>query len=315
MQDRFEDYRTFISVVQARSFAAAARRLGLAKSAVSRRIQELEERLGATLFNRTTRAVSLTDLGREFYERAIRLLADVEEAESVARRGALESIGSLRISGPMSFGVLHLAPILCHFMDRNPRLTVELMLEDRHVDLVAEGFDLAIRIGELSDSTLKARRIADIRRVVCASPAYLKRYGTPKQPSDLAHHRGIGYLSTTERRFWSFVRPDTGERATVEVPSPLQLNNGDAMREAAIAGYGVAALPTFIVHRAIASGDLVPLLLPFEKESLGLYTVYPPQRTPPAKVRAFVDFMIEQFGDRPYWDRDVFGPAASPVTT
>ncbi len=310
MQDRFEDLRTFVAVVQARSLASAARRLNVAKSAVSRRVQELENRLGAQLLNRTTRTLSLTEAGRQFFERATALLADLEEAENIATSATREVVGKLRISAPMTFGAMHMAPVICHFMEKNPRLSVEMILDDRRVDLVADGYDLAVRIAQLEDSNLAARRIAPIRRTVCASPRYLRRYGTPKQPADLIHHRGISYTNVDERRYWHFVHPQTGEEQFIDVRSPLKLNNGDAMREAAIAGYGLTALPTFITHQAIAAAQLVPLLLPYELPAINMYAVFPSGRNTPGKVRAFVDFMVDRFGDSPYWDRDVFGDAA-----
>lgn len=307
MPDRFEDLRTYVAIVQTRSVAAAARRLGLAKSAVSRRLQELESRLGAQLLNRTTRTLRPTEAGQEFYNRALALLAELEEAEAAATQSTVDPAGQLRISAPMSFGALHLAPILCHYMQANPRLEVELVLDDRKVDLIGEGFDLAIRIAHLEDSNLAARRIAQIRRAACASPEYLQRHGTPKEPRDLSRHRGIAYVNSVDRNFWRFVNANTLEEQTADVVSPLRLNNGDAMREAAIAGYGVTCLPAFVIHNAVATGRLVPLLSPFEKPLINMYAVYPARRNAPAKVRTFVEFMLERFGDHPYWDRDVFG--------
>ena len=304
MHDRFEDLRTFVIVVQSRSLAAASRRIGVAKSAVTRRIQELETRLGAQLLNRTTRTFGLTEAGHDFFQRATSLLADLEEAEAIAARATVDPAGRLRVSAPMSFGAMHLAPILSKFMLAHPRLTVELHLDDRVVDVVGEGFDLVIRIGTLENSTLAARRIADVRRVACASPAYLKERGTPKEPKDLVAHRGIAYLNVEDRKFWRFVNTKTDEEQIVSVPSLLKLNNGDAMREAAIAGYGIAALPTFIIHRAVVAGHLKCILKPFERPRIGMYAVYPTRRNAPAKVRTFVDFIVAQFGNSPYWDRD-----------
>ncbi len=175
------------------------------------------------------------------------------------------------------------------------------------VDLVGEGFDLAVRIGDLQDSSLAARRLGSIRRVACASPAYLRRYGVPKEPKDLAHHRGIAYSNVDDRQFWRFLNPQNEKEVTVNVHSRLHLNTGDALREAALAGCGVTVLPTFIIHRSVAAGELVPLLLPFEQPPTSMHVVYPSKRNVAAKVRAFVDFMTTKFAPQPYWDRDVFG--------
>jgi DNA-binding transcriptional LysR family regulator len=311
MQDRFEDLRTFVTVVQSRSFASAARRLGVVKSAVSRRVQELEERLGSHLINRSTRTLSLTETGRAFFEKAVGVLAGLEEAEGVAANGAVEPVGTLRILGPTAFGRVHLVPIICSFMEQHSRLTVELSLSDEFVDLVAEGFDMAVRIGELKDSTLAARRLGDIRRVACASPAYLNRFGTPREPKDLAHHRGLQYSLVEEKSYWRFVDPRTRKEQIVSVSSRLLLNNGDALCSAAIAGAGIAVLPTFIIHKAVVDGALVPVMLPYEKVPTSIHVVYPSRRLMPAKVRAFVDYLAEKCAPYPYWDRDVFGSEKS----
>lgn len=307
MQDRFEDLRTFVAVVQSRSFAAAARRLGVVKSAVSRRVQELEERLGAHLINRSTRTLSLTDSGRIFFEKATAVLVSLEEAEGLASHGATEPVGSLRILAPSSFGRLHLVPMVCGFLEQHHRLSVELSLSDEIVDLVSEGFDMAVRIGELQDSDLSARSLGAIRRVACASPAYIARWGAPKQPRELSIHRGISYTNVDEKKFWRFVDPRTGEQQSVSVNSRLRVNTGDALLEAALAGAGITVLPTFIAHKSVVAGDLVPVMLPYEKVSTELHVVYPSRNLVPAKVKAFVDFLATKCAPNPYWDRDVFG--------
>lgn len=309
MQDRFEDLRTFVTVVQSRSFAAAARRLGVVKSAVSRRVQELEERLGAHLINRSTRNLSLTDTGRMFFEKATELLAGLEEAEWAASLGANETVGSLRIIAPSSFGRLHLVSMVCSFMEQHPRLSVELSLSDEFVDLVSEGFDMAVRIGELQDSNLSARSLTPIRRVACASPAYIARFGAPKQPSDLASHRGICSTIVDQRKFWRFVDPRTGKEQSVDVHARLQLNDGDALREAALAGAGITVLPTFIVHKSVVAGELVPVMLPYEKVPTELHVVFPSRKLIPAKVKVFADYLAAKCAPHPYWDRAVFGSA------
>lgn len=311
MQDRFEDLRTFVAVVQSRSFAIAARRLGVVKSAVSRRIQELEERLGVHLINRSTRNLSLTDTGRAFFEKATALLAGLEEAEGLASHGAIEPVGSLRILAPSSFGRLHLVPMVCSFLEQHSRLSIELSMSDDFVDLMSEGFDMAVRIGELRDSNLSARSLGAIRRVACASPGYIARFGAPKQPAELAHHRGIQYTNVDEKKFWRFVDPRTGKEQSVSAHSRLQMNTADALCEAALAGAGITVLPTFIVHKRVVAGDLVPVMLPFEKVPTELHVVFPSRKLVPAKVKAFADFLAAKCRPLPYWDRDVFGPALS----
>lgn len=307
MQDRFEDLRTFVAVVQNRSFAAAARRLGVVKSAVSRRVQELEERLGAHLINRSTRSLSLTDSGRIFFESATALLAGLEEAEGLAAHGASQPVGNLRIIAPTSFGRLHLVPMVCSFMEEHPRLSIELSLSDEFVDLVSEGFDMAIRIGELQDSNLSARSLGAIRRVAIASPAYIARFGAPKKPSDLMSHRCISYTNVDDKKFWRFVDPRIGKEQSVDVNSRLRMNDGDALCEAARAGAGITVLPTFIVHKSVVAGELVPVMLPYEKVPTELHAIYPSRKLVPAKVKAFVNFVASKCAPYPYWDRDVFG--------
>lgn len=303
MENRFEDIRTFIAVVQGKNFATAAARLNLANSAVSRRIRELEDRLGVQLFNRTTRVVKLTNIGNEFYERCLRILEDLDEAEQVAAQGVAELKGKLRVSAPTSFGTLHLMPIIAQFMQQHRGLTVELELDERIVDLVNDGFDVALRISRQLDPSLIARRIAPIRHIACASPAYLKRTVIPKVPADLVHHSGLAYSNVDDRIYWQFHDPKNNAPVSIDVPCVFRANNGDVLCEAAIAGLGIAALPTFIISEAIVSGKLVPLLEKYQPPPVYMYTVFPTRRHLAAKVRAFVDFMVERLkSDTPYWD-------------
>lgn len=310
MQDRFEDLRTFVTLARSRSFAAASRQLGVAKSAVSRRIQELEGRLNTRLINRSTRALSLTEAGRVFFDQASELLVRLEEAEALASKAGAEPTGTLRILAPSSFGHMHLMPIVTSFLERYGRVAVEVALRDGTDDLLAAGFDMAVRIGELPDSSLAARRLGPIRKVACASPAYLRRFGTPREPKDLLKHRGIGYAEVTERDYWRFLDPRSGKEQSVQVPTRLVLDTADAIRAATIAGYGVAALPVFAIHKNVVAGELVPLMLPFEKAPGSLHVVFPSRKLVPAKVRAFVDHMAERCTPTPPWDRDVFGSAS-----
>jgi DNA-binding transcriptional LysR family regulator len=298
MSDRFEDIRTFVAVVQARGFAQAGKRLGLAKSAISRRVSDLEERLGTRLLHRTTRQVSPTAAGVEYYERGVRLLAELQETEDIVSSGSNEPTGSLRISAPVSFGSHCLGPIIPEFMGRFPRVQVELELEDRLIDLVASGFDVAVRASRLKDSSLIARKIVPIRHVICASPDYLRRRGRPKLPVDLSNHTTLRYSLADDS--WEFAKS-----GALSPPSMLRCNNGDTLREAAVAGGGLVYLPTFIVHEAVADGRLEVCLSGFEKDPIALYAVYPSTRHLSAKIRVFIDFLVEKLGAEPFWDKAI----------
>jgi len=235
------------------------------------------------------------------------VLAHLDEAESLASKGAAEPAGTLQVSGPMSFGILHLASVIGEFMSLHPKLTVELNLNDHVVDLIEDGFDTAVWISRLKASNLIARRTAPIRFAAVGAPAYFKRYGIPGRPDELAHHRGLAYTNKDDRLYWQFRYPRDGTIMSADVPSALRVNNGDALRAAAIAGYGIAILPTFIVHQAVARKELRVVLHEYEHAPLSMYAVFPSRRNLPAKVRVFIDFLVARF-DAPYWDRDVFDP-------
>jgi DNA-binding transcriptional LysR family regulator len=299
----FDDMTVFVRAVEAESFSGAARRMGLAKSVVSRRIGSLEGRLGTSLFHRTTRRLSLTETGQAYYERARRILADVVEAEEVARRLQSELRGTLKVAAPMSFGLLHLSPAVAEFLVAHPQLEIDLDLNDRRVDLVGEGHDLAIRIGKLADSSLIARRLAPCRHVVCASPAYLQVRGEPRSPEQLEddRHDCLVYSNRAISDEWRF--RIKGEWRSVRVRATrLGVNNGDVLRDAAIAGIGLVALPTFVVSEALRRGELKAVLGDFELDDLAIHAVWSPNRALSAKVRAFVDFLGDRFGGTPYWD-------------
>ena len=299
--DRFEDMRCFVQVVDQGSVTGAARAMRLAPSAVSRRVKELEARLGTQLLIRTTRRMSLTEAGRTFHERCRRILADLDDAETEAsdRHAALG--GTLRLAAPATFGVAHLAPILVDFMRAHPDLTVDADFSDRHVDLVAEGFELAVRIGALRDSSLIARKIADVADVVCAAPALLERHGRPAHPEDLGDWPALCYTGTDRPDIWRWRAPD-GTAGTIQLNVRMRANNGSVLRQAAIAGMGVVRGPSFIVHDAIERGELVPLLTDHRWSELAIYTIYPPTRHLSARARAFIDFVRERIGPRPYWE-------------
>lgn len=292
----------FAQVVDSRSFSAAAVRLGLSKSAVSKQIAKLEDRLGARLLNRTTRTLSPTDAGQDFYERCLRVVREVEEAERAITHLSAEPRGLLRLSAPASFGREYLAPLVPEMLARWPELRIEALFEDRFVDVVAEGFDLVIRITRLQDSSLVARRIASCRRVVCAAPSYLERHGVPRTPAELLQHDCILYSYATDQNEWEFVGPD-GRLETVRVDGRLRANNAEVTLAALLAGAGLALSPDFIVGPDIAAGRLVPLLTDYENPFGAIYAVWPHNRNLAPKVRAVVDFLVERFATEPIWER------------
>lgn len=300
---RFADIQAFVSVVESGSFTAAADRLDTDKSAISRRVSSLEEHLGVQLMRRTTRSLNLTDSGRSFYERAARILADLEEAESAVAQEHGELSGRLRVALPLSFGVLHMGPPIDAFGQRHPRVEFDLDLNDRQVDLLQENIDVAVRIGELSDSSLIAKRLFRARIVVCASPGYLAENGTPATPDELRDHRCLVYSNLRDPGHWPWLDADgVVQRARVNVA--MQANNGNLLSIAASDGLGIVMQPAFIAHAAIKAGDLVPILGEYAWPEPTAYAVYPPARHLSHRVRAFIDFLADYFAATPYWDRD-----------
>lgn len=297
----------FIKVVDCRSFTAAAERLGVSKSVISRRLGELENRLGVRLVNRTTRSLSLTDIGQAYYSRCARVLADLDEAERTITdlHGSLR--GPMRINGPVSFGRLHLGPAVAAFLHQNPDITIDLDLNDRFVDLVEEGYDLAVRIGRLKDSSLIARRLAPNRLVFCASPDYLARHGVPEKPEHLGHHACLLYTNLPMPEIWPFQDRD-GSLRSLRVEGRLRTNNGDLICRAAEAGLGVAILPSFLAGEALSAGRLQAILDPWADTSTAVHAVYPHNRHLSPKIRAFVDFLAARFGPVPYWDAGLAEP-------
>jgi DNA-binding transcriptional LysR family regulator len=299
--DRFSAPTTFIGVADAGSITGAAERLNVAKSAVSRRLSDLEQHLGVQLFNRSTRHLSLTASGETFYQRASRLLADLEEAEEEISRAHGQLNGKLRIAAPLSFGIMHLQPAVADFMAQHPDVEFDLVLDDRENDLIGEGFDLGVRLSQLPDSTLMARKLAPIRSAAVASPEYLAKRGTPEHPADLARHDSLIYSNVPESRVWGYTDAK-GIWQPVRSRRRLRVNNGDFLRDAAISGAGIVIEPTFILSNAIADGQLVPILTDFNWPEVAAYAVYPPTRHLSARVRTFIDFLVERFAGEPYWD-------------
>src|SRR5262245_2172050 len=290
----------FTRVVALGSHAEAARALGLTRSAVSKAVMELEQLLGARLLDRTTRRVSPTEAGRTFYERCVDILASIDEAELAVSRLHDEPKGVLKVNGPMSFGALYLGDAVADFMARFNGLKVELSLNDRLVDPIEEGFDVTVRIGELADSSLIARKLAPARRVLVAAPAYLARAGEPREPADLARHRCLNFGHTTTLQRWQLTHD--GETISVPIASALCSNNGDVLAAAARRGQGITLLPTFLVGPDIAAGRLRVVMSEYPPAELGIYALYAPNRYLAAKTRVLIDFLAECFGDRPAWD-------------
>lgn len=312
MRDVVNSMAVFSKVVQAGSLSAAARELGVSTAVVSRTLAALEAHLGVRLINRTTRSLHLTDEGATYYETSQRILAEIDEADAAVTSRRVEPQGVLKVALPASFGNQHIAPLIPRFALRYPKVELALSLSDRSINLIEEGFDLAVRIAELKDSSLAARKLAPNRRVVCASPAYLREHGEPKTPHDLAKHNCL--IASWEQGFamtWEYKSP-VGKRCTVRVTGRYACDNWEVLRDWAVAGLGVALKSTWDVRKQIEDGSLVPLMPGYDfGTDVGIYAVYPHRRHLPAKTRAFIDFLAESFGPEPYWDK----PAAAVAGT
>ena len=295
--------RVYTSVVDAGSFAKAAEKLDLSRGMTSRYVAQVEAHLGVRLLNRTTRRLSLTEAGHDYYQRATQILGLVEEAERAAMDEAAEPRGTLRINTSVSFGVRHLGDAINAYLRRYPQVKVDMTLNDRVVDLVEEGFDLAVRIARQIDPGLVARPITRARLVACASPDYLKHHGVPKSPSDLASHNCLTYAYSGAHDEWRFTR--RGRDQTVKVSGNLHGNNGDILCSAAIEGLGVILQPTFLVYEALRRQKLVRILDGWSADELTIFAVYPNRQFLPPKVRSFIDFLVERFGPHPYWDKGI----------
>ncbi|UUX48507.1 LysR family transcriptional regulator [Nisaea acidiphila] len=295
----------FAKVVEEGGFSKAASSLGISKSSVSKQVSALEDHLGTRLLNRTTRRFSLTESGTLLYERCQRIVAEVDAAEREA--GSLQSnpSGRLRVTTGMSFGRLHLAKVLPDFLFEYPDLSVDLVLNDRRVDLVEEGYDVALRIGKLEDSSLIARKLCPSNQVTVASPGYLSKRGEPKHPDELAGHEHLAYSYHNEGLSWTY--RTEGKAHQVRIEPRIFANNGDAILTMAEQGAGIAQMPTFIAADSIRAGRLKPILREFEMAPYNLYALYPHARNLPLKVRVFVDFLRRRFRSEPDWDRDVVG--------
>ena len=294
--DRFEEMRVFAAVVDVGSFVGASDALEMSKAAVSRHVAELESRLGVRLLHRTTRKLSLTPEGEVFHARCRDLLSGVDEAEAEITSKSGEASGLLRINVPFSFGLLHLAPLWVEFMAQHPKVTLDVTLADRVVDLVEEGFDMAVRIARLPNSSLVSRQLTSTRLVLCASPAYLEARGVPTHPSDLASHDVLAYSLFSMGEQWAFTGPDSGpDVVSVKVSPRLRTNSGDTCRVAALRDQGILLQPSFLVGPDLLAGTLVEVMPAWRSIELGVYAVYPSRKFVSPKVRLMIEFLVNAF--------------------
>jgi len=295
--DRLTEMEAFANVVDQGGFTDAAKKMGISKSAVSKHVSSLEARLGARLLNRTTRRVSPTEIGLAYYDRARRVLNDAGEADALVTSMQSAPSGLLRISVATDFGVNLLSPILSEFLSDFPEITVNMVLNNRYVELISEGFDMAIRIGELEDSSLRARKLTETTKRLVASPSYIQQFGRPQKIDDLNEHKLLHYSNQSSGSVWKLTAP-SGEKRQVRTAGWLSVNDGQSLLNAAISGLGIAYLPSYLFAQAMNEGlveDAMPAL-PVEK--LGVYAVYPPGRFTQPKVRAFIDFLVQAFADK-----------------
>ncbi|MBU3069031.1 LysR family transcriptional regulator [Aestuariicella sp. G3-2] len=299
--ENFAAIPVFVTVIETGGFSPAARLLGISKSAVSKRVTQLEEQLGVKLIHRTTRQLSLTEAGEHFYQHARIAHEAAKNAQDAVSQLQGEPQGRLRINSPMSFGRLHLAPLIPVFLKRYPKITIDMVMDDKVLDLIGEGFDIAIRSGELPNSSLIARKLAPLNSVLCASPDYLKTHGKPEQLEHLKDHNCLIFTHSNDVKEWAFMK--NGTTQAIDIKGNYQVNNSEALREALLQGAGIGRLPTFIAGPDIKAGRLITLFEEYQMPAKIIYAVFPERQYLPAKVRAFIDFAIEYFGgDQPYWD-------------
>ena len=294
--NRLEELEAFVAVVDFRGFSSAGEKLGIAKSMVSRRVSELEKRLGVQLLQRTTRRQSLTEAGREFHQRALQILADLNEAEQVVADTQCRISGKIRLALPLGLGTSQLAEPISQFMDDNPEIEIEIDLNDRQIDLIEENIDLAIRVGDLEDSSLIARKLASVHFAICASPAYLARFGEPQHPAELSAYEVLVYSNVAVGRQW-FYQQD-GKRVSPRMKYRLSANNGEFLAAVAKRGQGIVSGPLALLQDLIERGELVQILTGFSKQVTGMYAVYPPGRLVSQRVRVFSDALYAHFRER-----------------
>jgi len=295
--DRLTEMEAFATVVDQGGFTDAARKMGISKSAVSKHVSSLESRLGARLLNRTTRRVSPTEIGLAYYDRARRVLNDAGEADALVSSMQSAPSGLLRISVATDFGVNHMSPILGDFLADYPDITVNMVLNNRYVELISEGFDLAIRIGEMEDSSLRARKLTETAKRLIAAPGYFEQYGRPEKIDDLNEHKLLHYSNQSAGNVWKLTAP-SGEKRQVRTQGWLTVNDGQSLLNACVSGLGIAYLPSFLYAEALAEGLVEEAMPALPPESQGIYAVYPPGRYTQPKVRTFIDFLVEAFKEK-----------------
>ena len=300
---QLEDMQIFVRVVEAGGISAAAEQLGIAKSAVSRKLSDLESRLGVTLINRTTRTSNITEAGHLYYTRSLKVIDDVAELNNLASDPQTNLQGTLRLAAPLSFGLSHLTAALDIFSKEHPELTLDVDFSDHHVDLIEGGYDLAFRIGDLGDSSLKARCISPIKMMMCASPDYLEKYGTPKSPDDLKQHKLLCY-TLLDTRSWKLL-DQQGNEVTIPIEAKVLANNGEFLNQMGISGHGIIVSPSFISWQALAMKELIPVLPEYTIPTTHAYAVYPKTRYLSQRARLLIDYLLERFGDKPYWDQSL----------
>lgn len=297
---QLEDMAMFVRIVDSGSITKAAEQLGIAKSAVSRRLKELEIRLNSQLLSRTTRKSNLTAAGEQYYRRANSILSEVDALNEQISGAPARIEGTLKMTAPLSFGLMHLSEVIDDYISQHPGLSFELDFSDRHIDLVEEGYELAIRIGELQDSSYQAKRLAPIRFVLCASPEYLSKMGTPEVAEELERHEFLQY--SLSRHSTLDLTDAQGKKHTIATNSKIKATNGEFLVDMAVKGHGIIFIPTFIAYKMLARGKLVPLLQHYELSTLNAYAVYPRNRFLSQRCRYLIDFIAKRFGDDPYWD-------------
>ena len=295
--DRLTEMEAFATVVDQGGFTDAARKLGISKSAVSKHISALEARLGTRLLNRTTRRVNPTEIGLAYYDKALRVLNDAGEADALVSSLHSDPAGLLRVSVATDFGVHHLSPIIGSFLDEFPDITLSIVLNNRFVELASEGFDMAVRIGDVDDGTLNARKLAETTKRMVASPAYFEKYGRPARIDDLNEHRLLHYSSQAGNAVWRVTAP-SGEKRQVRTAGGLSVNDGQSLLNATISGLGIAYLPSFLYARAMADGQIEDAIPDLPVEVQGIYAVQPQARFTQPKVRAFMDFLAQRFAGK-----------------
>lgn len=298
---QLEDMALFIRIVDAGSITSAAEQLNIAKSAVSRRLKDLEHRLNSQLISRTTRNSTLTEAGRQYYQQSRRILSEVDILNEEVSGEQTHIEGTLKMTAPLSFGLMHLSDIIHEYSQLHPNLNFELDFSDKQVDLIEQGYEMAVRIGELKDSSYQARRLTPIRFVLCGSPKYLAKKGTPKTIDDLKEHLFLQY--GLGRASELVLTDDAGESHRIVTQSKIKANNGDFLLDMTRKGHGIAYMPTFIAYKCLLSGELVSIMPEYRLPQINAYAVYPKSRFLSQRCRFLIDFIIEQIGDDPYWDQ------------